>query len=661
MLRTSALILLLALSPARAEDVHPTAIDVARLRAASDPAISADGRLAAYVVQEPKLDPDAKPKDGDTTAGWSKKARVYVVPTAGGAPKAMTWEADSISGLTFSPDGRSLAFLRKEGDKTRLRVLPLDGGEARMVDTGKLEPGSLAFTPDGSRIAFLAQTPETDDEKAAKFKSGGAEHYGHEWKPSHLWTVPLEGGEAAQAFRGPQHVVEYAFSPNGKRLALVLAPSSDPYDASNLLRPAIADVSGDVARFLDDKPANLQGIAWSPDGKKVAWMKGVETLSLLNDLVVADPDGLGRTNAAAKLDPTLQSFAWRGDSSSLVALVGEKTRSRLVLLAADGSRVRDLAVPPDRVLNPIVADKTASRLVTLSSTFTEPANPSSYDVEAQKLSVLADVNPEAASWPHGTIEVVTWKSPEGATIEGVLTTSPSVTSGTKPPLIVMPHGGPDSMTTVGFSIWTSYFGARGYSVFRPNYRGSTAYGHDFYAANRGRLGPIEFMDIESGVDALIKSGKADASRLFYGGWSWGGYLTVWTIGHTTRYRAAVAGAAVVDTVFQYVTSDINHGIAAEWEFKGNPWKQLDHFDASSPMRSLGKVATPTLVIHGESDDRVPFANGRMLYRAISDIGGEVEFYAYPREPHGFREKAHIVDFLTRWAEWYKAHDETHGP
>jgi dipeptidyl aminopeptidase/acylaminoacyl peptidase len=650
--------LLLLASPAvRADDVHPSATDIARLRAVSDPAVSADGRLAAYVVAEPRFDPQAKPKDDeDTSGGWSKVERIYVVPTAGGSPEAMTWEAESVSDPVFSPDGRFLAFLRKEGDKTGLRVLPLDGGESRPIDTGKLEPGSLAFTPDGSRIAFLATPPPSEEDKLSKFRTGGAKHYGHEWKPAHVWTVPVEGGSPVEAFRGPQHVVEYALSPDGKRLALLLAPTSDPYDASGLLRPAIAEVGSDAPRFLDGPPASEQGIAWSPDGRRVAWMQGVDTLSLLNHLVVAEASGLGRSNAAGKLDPTLDGFAWRGDSSTLVAIVADKTRSRLVLLAADGSKVKDLPLPEDRVVGPMVADRTGSRLVMISSTWTEPANPTAYDIEAGKLRVLADVNPEAATWPHGSSEIVSWKDPEGATIEGVLTMSPVAKPGTKPPLMVMPHGGPDSVTTVGFSWWTAYFAARGYSVFRPNYRGSTAYGREFYAANRGRLGPIEFMDIESGVDSLIGAGKADPDRLFYGGWSWGGYLTVWTIGHTSRYRAAVAGAAVVDTVYQYVTSDINHGVAAQWEFRGNPWKQLDHFDRANPMRSLGKVTTPTLVLHGEADTRVPFANGRMLYRALSDIGCEVAFYAYPREPHGFKEKAHVVDFLERWAAWYRAHD-----
>ena len=210
------------------------------------------------------------------------------------------------------------------------------------------------------------------------------------------------------------------------------------------------------------------------------------------------------------------------------------------------------------------------------------------------------------------------------------------------------------MSVERFSAWVHYFAARGYSVFEPNYRGGFGYGYEFYAANRGRLGEIEFADIESGVDHLIATGKADKERLFYGGWSWGGYLTAWTIGHTDRYRAAMVGAGVIDTVTQYAGSDINHGIAAEWEFKGNPWQQTEQFDRASPSRYLRNVKTPTLITHGRNDHRVPFLNAVILYRGLVDVGCEVKFFAYPREPHGFREPAHQVHLLRHWAAWFDA-------
>jgi dipeptidyl aminopeptidase/acylaminoacyl peptidase len=204
----------------------------------------------------------------------------------------------------------------------------------------------------------------------------------------------------------------------------------------------------------------------------------------------------------------------------------------------------------------------------------------------------------------------------------------------------------------GFNAWAQFFAARGYSVFEPNYRGGIGYGRAFYEANRGRLGEIELADIESGVDHLIAAGKADRARLFYAGWSWGGYLSAWTLGHTDRYRAFMVGAGVVDVVVQYVTSDINHGVAADWEYTGRPWLKPEAFERANPSRSLGAARAPTLIIHGESDERVPFVNGEILYRALHDRGTPVTFWAYPREPHGFQEPAHAEHMLETWAAFF---------
>jgi dipeptidyl aminopeptidase/acylaminoacyl peptidase len=277
------------------------------------------------------------------------------------------------------------------------------------------------------------------------------------------------------------------------------------------------------------------------------------------------------------------------------------------------------------------------------------------DLRKGTLEPLFDPNPQVADWTLARFEVVEWQSPEGATIRGLLWSPATEPQDGPPPLVVWPHGGPDGVSTAWFNPVLHVFAARGYAVLQPNYRGGLGRGMAFYAENRGRLGDIEFMDIEAGVDHLIATGRASADRLYYGGWSWGGYLTAWTIGHTDRYRAAVAGAAVVDTTSQYVTSDINHGAAAEWEFKGTPWQQTEAFDRASPARFLAGATIPTLILHGEDDARVPFAQGLTLYRALSDVGCEVRMLAYPGEGHGLRKPAHNVHRWSVWLDWYDAH------
>ncbi len=651
---------------APAAEVHPTAREVAALRAATGLALSPDGERLAWTVRDAAFDPAArppeafdprKPGEADQKAGWKVTTQLWMAPAAGGPARQLTFGAEAVSEPAFSPDGATVGFLRKAEGKARLHLLSLAGGEARPLDTGALEPRAFAFSPDGRRVAFTAEAPPSAEEKRSAWESGGAVPWGHQWRPARLWVVDAAGGEP-RAVTGPEvHVAAFRWSPDGRRFAAVLAGSSDPYEATLRLRPALVEIrAGGVAapRWLDEEPRVVDGIEWSPDGRYVAWQTGVGAL-ILNQLLVREADGTGRWNAAARLDPTLEGFAWSGDGRSLLVRVVARTGTRLYRLARDGASAADLGFAGRVASGPFLADRAGRRLAFLSSTPDEPADPTVFEVEARRTALVARLNPEVEAWPRGATEVVTWKSPEGPDIEGILTLPPGAPRDRPLPLMVFPHGGPDSVSQLGFSAFVRFFAARGWAVLRPNYRGGTGYGLDFYAANRGRLGEIELMDIESGVDALLARGRADPARLVYGGWSWGGYLTAWTIGHTSRYRAAVAGAAVVDVVTQYVLSDINHGAAAQWEFEGDPWRQWEHFDRANPLRHLQAVRTPTLVLHGLSDERVSFTASQVLYRALSDVGCEVELFAYPREPHGPREPAHLAHLLETWADWYQRH------
>lgn len=649
------LVLCLAAPAARAaKESRPTSADLVKLRGASSLALSPDGARVAYVLATAAFDSTAKPQDGDTKAGWTTARQLWLADVATKTARQLTRGEAGAASPCWSPDGRTLAFVRRTDGKPALQLLPVDGGEAAKLATGALEPQSPAFSPDGKSVAFLAAPPLPAAEQRARWARGGAQHWEHEFADTKLYVVPVAGGEPRQVPAGP-NVIAFAWSPDGARFVVETSENGDPYAASSLVRLAIVDAAGEApARAIDRPPSTYGTPAWSPDGQYVAVTALNGGLSNLNALLVCDAATGAVRDLAPDPDRTFGGFAWAADSKSVVAVVRAGTATKLERFPLAGAPE---ALPFDgRVIDGELApDASAKRFAFLSSSSRTPAEVTVFDPAGGATTVVTDLNPEVAAWKTGEVRVVRWKNAEGTEIEGVLTLAPGAKPGLPAPLVVVPHGGPDDVTSAGFSPLGQYLASRGYSVLRPNYRGSFGYGFAFYAANRNRFGEIEQADIESGVDHLIRDRLADPKRLYFGGWSWGGYITTWMIGHVHRYRAAVAGAAVSDVTHSYSLSDINHGVASLWEYEGDPWRQPEHFDRVNPIRYVTNVTTPVLLLHGEADTRVPFAESVQFYRALADLGREVEFWAYPREDHGFQEPAHRVDYVKRWADWYDAH------
>lgn len=647
-------LLLPASSATAAKETHPTAVELVSMRAVSSLALSPDGASVAYVLAGATFDSSAKPKDGDAAAGWKRDRQLWVVDVATGQARQLTRGDDAASDPCWSPDGRTLAFVRNAGGKPALQLLPLSGGEAAKLATGELEPSSPAFSPDGKSIAFLAEPPPAASETRARWARGGAIRWEREFTPTKLWVVPVAGGEPRMVDAGP-NVISFAWSPDGRRFAVVTSESSDPYLVWNLTRLSIVDAAGrQPARPMARAASTYDPPAWSPDGKWVATLSLNGGLSNRNALVVCDAATGAARDLAPDPDRTFVGLAWGPDSRSLVAVTSARTVTVLERFPLEGAPA-PLPSPGRVVTSAPVSNPSATKLAFLSATDRSPEDVTVYEPATGTTSVLTTLNPQVASWRLGETRVVHWKNAEGLDIEGVLTTPAGMKAGLPAPLVVIPHGGPDDVTTTRFSSLVHYLASRGYSVLRPNYRGSFGYGFAFYAANRNRFGEVEQADIESGVDQLIRDRLADPKRLYFGGWSWGGYITTWMIGHVQRYRAAVAGAAVSDVFHSYSLSDINHGAAAQWEFEGDPWRQTEHFDRVNPIRYAANVKTPLLLLHGQADTRVPFAETVQFHRALADLGREVEFWAYPRENHGFTEPAHRADYIRRWADWYDAH------
>ena len=640
-------------SPGLRTSTRPLPHDIAQLRGARDVSISPDGSRVAYVVRAPRFDATAKPSPDDTRGGWKVEQQLFLVDRRGGEQLQLTFGEQSVQAARFSPDGRDLAFLRAKGKSPVLSILHLGGGEARPVDVGDYEPQAFDWSPDGRSFVFLATRPATAAEKEARWRRGGAMAWDREWEQVHLFVVGRDGGRVRHVNRGRDTVVRFRVSPDGATIALVTAPAADPFTLFTKHRLVLVRAAdGRVLRELEPARSPIPALEWSPDGRYLAYATTSSGFSHIDELRVARADGSARpVNVAAGLDLTMTGIAWSG-SRAVVAAALARTRTALYRIPVDGGVARELP-RGERIVPFLVGDRRGRFAVAVGSTSRAPADPVVVDLSSGRVRAVASLNPEAAKWSLAPTEVVKWKNRQGTALEGILVRTASG-GGKAPPLLVMPHGGPDGVSSTAWNSWSQYFAARGYSVFLPNYRGGIGYGRAFYEANRGRLGEIEFIDIESGVDHLIATGKADADRLFYGSWSWGGYLAAWTLGHSTRYRAIMVGAGVADTAVQYVLSDINHGEVADWEFKGRPFTHPEVWERSNPVRYLRAARSPTLIIHGQEDRRVGFVNAQILHRALTDLNVDVTMWAYPREPHGFQEPAHVQHMLEVWGAFNDA-------
>jgi dipeptidyl aminopeptidase/acylaminoacyl peptidase len=267
---------------------------------------------------------------------------------------------------------------------------------------------------------------------------------------------------------------------------------------------------------------------------------------------------------------------------------------------------------------------------------------------------LTNLNPKLNDFALSVTEVVQWKAPDGREIEGLLH-RPSGSDGKKLPLIVHVHGGPSGAYTMSFPASMNNYHhiltGRGYAVLQPNFRGSTGYGATFQRLNFKDWGKGDFQDIMSGVDAMVERGIADPGRMALQGWSYGGYMCAWSITQTTRFKAASCGAALTNLISMYGTNDIPSTL--DDYFGGAPYAEEDAYWQASPMAHVTEVKTPTLILHGQADDRVPLGQAQELYLALRKLGVPTEFVTYPREPHGFREPNHQIDKIERELAWFQ--------
>ena len=658
-------------------------------RAVSGTAISPDGSRVAFVVREPLME------------GPQSEYLSHIWMTDADGTRAAQWTRGEASAGSpqFSPDGAWLSFTSDrdgEGEAgSQVWALPMAGGEARQLTKAEGSVGGYRWSPDGTRIAFLMRDPPTAEEKKAREEKRDVILVDRDYKYSHLYVTAIDpqSAEPAAPVRltaGDFHVTGFGWAPDGGRI--VFAHQADPRintgrlsgdlstttvpDAAQIAdilaaRGAGGDGDEDPAEGADADPAAVGEVAllvggagiersphWSPDG---AWIAYVSTGDQpepigLGDVYVMPAAG----GEARRLDTPNRSasvLGWSGDSSELLLLESLGTRRHVLAVPTDGGEMRFISYG-DGVVGSVALSSDASRMAFTWQTTEEPWDVFVSPTNGYAPTRVTDLHAAVPQPDMGRTQLVSWTSTEGFEIEGLLTYPVGYEEGERVPLILNVHGGPAGVYSQSFTgspaaYMLQYFAQEGFAILRPNPRGSTGYGKDFRYANFQDWGYGDFRDLMSGVDHAIEMGVADPDRLLLMGWSYGGYMTSWAVTQTDRFVAASMGAGLPNLISMTTTTDIQDYLVGHMgvEF----WEDYERYERHSAMYHIANVVTPTQVIHGAQDLRVPFTQGQEFYRALDRRGVPTEMVVYPRTPHGPREPKFVMDVSERILTWFRKH------
>jgi dipeptidyl aminopeptidase/acylaminoacyl peptidase len=616
--------------------------------------VSPDGRKVAYTVT-----------DAVMTADKSEYVtQIYVADADGKNSAQLTFHEKSSTNPQWSPDGQTLAFTspRKE-NKANVYLLRLSGGEAEQLTDVKSSVSNFAWSPDGRQIAFTMADAKTEDEEKLGKGKDDWRWVDESLKTARLYVVPVAKDAAGK--REPRkvtaverHVTGFDWSPDGKRIVFShqRTPKANDWPTADV---SVVDVAtGDLTALAATNAAETSP-AYSPDGRQIALVVSDDPPRWAQSgavHVVAASGGQPRALASSH-DGQPNIAGWSADGKQIYFSEARGTGTRIYALDVAADRIAEIN-STDEVLTGVDLNNARDMLG-----FTAQAPDRAPEAYVSPVGKYAPVqvsraNADIPRLPLGRTEVVRWKSTDGKDVEGLLTYPVNYQKGTRVPLILNVHGGPAGVFQQTFIAFRgaypiAAFAAKGYAVLRPNPRGSSGYGTEFRRANIKDWGVGDYQDLMTGVDKVIEMGVADPERLGVMGWSYGGFMTSWIVTQTKRFKAASAGAPVTNLMSFTGTADIP-GFIPDY-FGGQPWEILDTYRKHSPMFNVKGVTTPTLIQHGEADDRVPVSQGYEFYNALRSQGVPVRMLVMPRQPHGPNEPKMILKVMQTNLEWFDKH------
>jgi dipeptidyl aminopeptidase/acylaminoacyl peptidase len=590
---------------------------------------------------------------------------LWRVPFAGGSVQRLTTADADDQRPRWSPDGSRIAFLSKRagGDtpKTQVFLLPAAGGEAEAVSSDKVDVTAFEWSPDGRAIAYLAQDSKGDEREKAEKAGKDAMLVDRDLRPRRLWVLDVATRHAeAVASLGELSAWDFDWKPDGSALVASVTDRNRTDDSYSAKRIAVLPLHGE-RQDLVGMVGKVGALAWSKDGRQIAYLAAVDASDpSTGSLFVVPAAGGPAVNLTRGREESAQAVSWRRDGR-LAVVCGVGTGSAIYAVDPARGAWDVLLAPGAAAFGTATWSADATRYAFVASTADHPS-----DVYAGTLvgfsrpaqaapKRIAESNPQLDGLPRGPQQTVRYKAKDGLEVEGVVIKPVGFRDGVRYPLVVIVHGGPEAFENDGWHNSYSNPGhalaERGYVVLLPNYRGSTGRGVAYAKGDHRDLGGKEFSDVLDGVDRLVSLGWVDPARVGITGGSYGGYFTALGVTRfSDRFAAGVELFGISNWESFMGQSDIpGENALVHWDLWCYEHAALCR--ERSAVGNLEKAKTPTLILQGKEDERVPKPQSDELYAALSWKKVPVEYVVYPREPHGFRERWHRIDAFERLVGW----------
>lgn len=616
-------------------------VDTINLKRVSGPRLSPNGTQILFTI---------------THADWEKNkflSHLWRMNVDGTNLVQMTNGKDGESGGIWSPDGRHIAFVAKRNKERQIYFLNTKGGEAIEFSDHKGGLNDFSWSPDGKKIYFVANDPLSEEEEKKKKEKDDAFIFENNYQHQHLWVIDIETKEEKRITEGDFTIRSFSLSRDGTETVYLAAPTP-LYDDTLKAEIWIHDLTDSSRQQITHNNIPENSIELSPDNSQILFTAdGNEKFEFYHQSTLFLVPAKGGTPKLIlpQFKYEISGANWSADGRSIYFTANMGVHSELFSLRLSDLKVEQLTDGKHAIRGFDYIPQINKVVYKVNS----PQNPGTFwisDLPNFSPRLISDPYPELKEYKLAEYETVQWKSTDGKMVEGVLIYPVDYQKGNRYPLLAHTHGGPMSSDKLTFDGYAHARAGKGYAILKPNYRGSTGYGNEVLRDMVGHYFLNADDDVLTGVDYLVEQGTADPDKLGTLGWSAGGHMTNWLITQTDRFKAASSGAGASNWISMYAQSDVRI-YRTPW-FLGDPWhahSPLKAYREHSSIFQVHKAKTPTLIMFGENDRRVPMPQGVEMYRGLKANNVPTELVVFPRTGHGPRELRHVLYKMNKEFQW----------